>query len=57
MPKPINYLLGYANSQVIDIACGAYHSVCVISSSEKSVFEEDSKLAKRLISLFSNKWA
>ena len=51
MPKPINYLLGYINSIVVDvikkyklkikIACGAFHSVCVISGQNTTYSKSD----------------
>lgn len=31
-PRPISYLLSYERCRIVDVACGAYHSVCILSN-------------------------
>ena len=34
LPKPLNYFLYYKNMEIIDIACGEFHSLCLLRNSQ-----------------------
>ena len=34
LPKPLNYFLYYKNMEIINIACGEFHSLCLLRNSQ-----------------------
>lgn len=55
-PKPVNYFLGYSNSEISDIACGGFHSLCLLKGKETFFFDEDTIIFRKLIENIVKIW-
>lgn len=55
-PKPVNYFLNYRNSEIADIACGGFHSLCLLRGPEVNFFDGDTVALEKLIEIIIKIW-
>ena len=57
-PRPLNYFLYYSNVDIEDVACGEYHSLCLLKNTNVDVdrHKENKKKQKEMIEIVKEKY-